>query len=247
MHLNRRQLTSRLLTLAPIGLAARPGDLFAQPPLPPPPNVFISPCGQPFRAKPGAPYPVVDWFHQVDKNADGKVDRAEFNADAEAFFKILDINRDGFLSPYEVNVYELKIAPEVVGGRKEARNADVPRLWLAQFGGQGGGGGHGAMGGGSPSGEVPIIQAPPTTLDESTQGASPYSFFDEPEPVTAADLHFRGVVSKADFVTLSNAHFDTLDRDQKGYLTLDALPQTPAQRRLSGRGGHGGQHGRRRP
>jgi hypothetical protein len=41
------------------------------------PNTFISPCGQPFRAPPNAPYPVVDWFKAADKNADGKLDHAE--------------------------------------------------------------------------------------------------------------------------------------------------------------------------
>src|SRR5689334_16176727 len=56
------------------------------------PNVFISPAGKPFRAVQGAPYPVVDWFKEADKNADGKLDHAEFIADAEAFFKVLDIN-----------------------------------------------------------------------------------------------------------------------------------------------------------
>src|ERR1700758_2019732 len=110
-------------------------------------NVFISPCGQTFRAKPGAPYPVVDWFHQADQNGDGKLDRAGINADAEAFFRILDQNHDGFISPYEVNYYELRICPEVVGAVVDSwqgrRDPGAARLWLAQFGGGGGGGGGG--------------------------------------------------------------------------------------------------------
>jgi hypothetical protein len=213
--------------LATLGAAAQAVEDYGAPE-----NTFISPCGQPFRAKSGAPYPVVDWFHQADKNADGKLDRAEFNADAEAFFRTLDQNRDGFLSPYEVNNYELKIAPEVVGVRVEARRQDRARLWLAQYGGAGGGGMGGRGQEMSPPPSTPSTP-PPQGLGESTQGASPYSFFDEPEPVAAADLHYRGVVSKADFLTLSNAHFDTLDRQQRGFLTLDALPQTPIQRQLA--------------
>src|SRR6185312_9663402 len=42
----------------------------AQPPVPEPPQpeqLFISPAGQPFRAKPGEPYPVAQWFAQADK------------------------------------------------------------------------------------------------------------------------------------------------------------------------------------
>jgi hypothetical protein len=237
LHPTRRFLVTRLAAVAPACAVLGPTALFAQS-VPPPENLFISPCGQPFRAPAGAPYPVVDWFKQADKNADGQLDRAEFNADAEAFFKILDINRDGFLSPYEIAVYERRIVPEIGGARLDASLDLAPRLWLAQFGGQGGmggmggQGGRGGMGGGSPSGQQPPAQSPKADTDESHQGAAPFSFFDEPEPVTAADLHYRGIVAKADFLVLSNAHFDTLDRDQKGYLTLATLPYTPVQKRL---------------
>ncbi|HTX50058.1 MAG TPA: hypothetical protein VME40_11795 [Caulobacteraceae bacterium] len=247
MPLNRRQLSLRLLVLPAV--AADPSTLLAQARFNggPPPNLFISPCGQPFRAKRGAAYPVVDWFHQADKNGDGKIDRAEFNADAEASFHTLDQNHDGVLSPYEVNYYELRICPEVVGARVESwqdrRDPGAARLWLAQFGG-GGGGGQGRAGGGNiaPGGPPPTSSGPaPNPADESNKGASPYSFFDEPEPVAAADVRFVGLISKADFLTLSNAHFDALDKDGPGYLTLDALPKTPVQRHLAREGG------RRRP
>jgi hypothetical protein len=240
LRLTRRQLALRLAAVAPAAALLPPTLALAQQG---PENLFISPCGQPFRAPQGAPYPVADWFKQADKNADGKVDRAEFNADAEAFFKILDINRDGFLSPYEVAVYERKIAPEVGGARVDAMLGQRPRLWLAQYGGgmgggmggMGGQGGRGSMGGGSPSGQQPPSPSPKPDVDESHQGASPFSFFDEPEPVTAADLHFRGIVSKDDFLVLSNAHFDSLDRHEQGYLTLETLPMTPVQRRILGK------------
>jgi len=39
----------------------------------------------------------------------------------------------------------------------------------------------------------------------------------EPEPVTAADLHFRGLITRADFNQLAEAHFATLDRDNAEY------------------------------
>ena len=229
MRLTRRQLSLRLLALpalAPTGALAQ-SMVYEGPPA----NTFISPCGQPFRAKRDAPYPVADWFHQVDKNNDGKIDRAEFNADAEVFFKVLDQNRDGFLSPYEVNYYELKIAPEVVGIPVQAwlrpPRQQGARLWLAQYGGPAG-----------VNPDVPITgdqsapKGPDISMDQ-TEGASPFSFFDEPEPVAAADVHFRGIISKDDFITLSNAHFDTLNRADRGYLTLDTLPLTPIQKKLA--------------
>ncbi|MBV8682845.1 MAG: hypothetical protein JO111_08235 [Caulobacteraceae bacterium] len=225
MRLDRRQLTFRVLALPLLASSPVLAQGLTEAGTP---NTFISPCGQPFRAKPGAPYPVVDWFHQVDKNADGKIDRAEFNADAEVFFRVLDRNRDGALSPYEVNYYELRIAPEVVGVKVDAwlspSRQGGARLWLAQYGG--------------PAGvvpdAVPVVPAPrtPDISADQTAGASPYSFFDEPEPVAAADVHFRGIITKDDFITLSNTHFDTLDHTDRGYLTLDTLPKTPVQRKL---------------
>jgi len=225
LSLDRRQLTFRLLTLPLFIPASALAQGLAEAGTP---NTFISPCGQPFRAKRDAPYPVVDWFHQVDKDGDGKIVRAEFNADAEDFFRVLDRNRDGFLSPYEVNYYELKIAPEVVGVQVQADlspfKRDGARLWLAQYGGPAG----------VVPNAVPVVPAPhaPDISADQTAGASPYSFFDEPEPVAAADVHFRGVISKDDFITLSNTHFDTLDHADRGYLTLDTLPKTPTQKKL---------------
>jgi hypothetical protein len=191
-------------------------------------NVFISPCGKPFRAAPEAPYPVADWFRQADRNGDGKLDHAEFTADAEAFFALLDRNRDGYISPYELSYYEAKIAPEVLGGRynptSDAAENRRNLLWKVQMGG----------GGPHPSGDVePPMPKFPQGPNEAANGASPFSFFNEPEPVAAADLHFRGMIPKADFIALSDIHFAALDSDKLGYLTLASLPRTPMQKLLA--------------
>jgi hypothetical protein len=233
LTLSRRDLARAFLVLPGI----LPTMARAQGLIGPPGNVFISPCGQPFRAKAEAPYPVVDWFKQVDKNADGKIDHAEFTADAEAFFHTLDLNHDGVLTPHEVTNYETTICPEVLGQRVEVSRGDEPRLWLAQFGGGQGGGQGGGRSGGPPVVAAPPAQSNKTPSDiESNQGASPYSFFDEPEPVAAADLRFRGVITKDEFLRLSDTHFDALDVGARGFLTLDRLPQTPAQKRLEREG-----------
>jgi hypothetical protein len=207
------------------------------------PNVFFSPSGQPFRAKPDAPYPVVDWFKQADKNGDGKIDHAEFIADATAFFKYLDINQDGIISSREVLYYEYKVAPEIVGVVVPVADLDLrrggARLWLAQMGGGGGMGG--AMGGGQidPGGDAtPSEPRQPKDIDESKNGASPFSFFDQPEPVTAADADFNGRITLKNFLRLADARFDRLDRKQQGYLTLADLPKTPVQKALEHRRKH---------
>jgi len=153
------------------------------------------------------------------------------------------------ISPQEVAFYEQRIAPEVLGMRVEGtrypETDDGARLWLVQ--GIPGGMGPGAEGGFRPGGATgPNTSVDPGTIDPgpnesersrpydaSGKGAAPYSFFDEPEPITAADLDFRGLVSKANFTKLAEAHFTTLDRDGVGYLTLEGLPKTLAQRRLA--------------
>ena len=189
------------------------------------PNTFISPCGKPFRAPLSAPYPVVDWFKQADTDGDGKLDHAEFMADTEAFFKVLDLNGDGVLDGYEVAIYEHQVAPEILGYRVVVGALQPPwsvpgraRLWLAQ---------------GAPSGDHEPVEHPQKQdVDESGQGASPFGFFQAPEPVTAADIDFRGLVAKANFLSLGERHFKALDHDGVGYLILAKLPKTLIQQEL---------------
>lgn len=199
----------------------------------PPPNVFIAPYGWPFRARDGEPYPVDKWFEHVDKNHDGKMDKAEYMADVALFFDFLDTNKDGVLGPPEVGFYERQIAPEVLGARVEVSalfgRTDQARLWLAQSQSS-----VHAPPSIDPSGDGPDTNAPPhhQKLDDSGEGAAPYSFFDEPEPVTAADLNFTGLVTRANFLKLAEIHFTNLDKGNEGFLTLAKLPKTPVQNML---------------
>jgi EF hand len=256
MPFTRRQFARSLafgsaaLSLGPPGLLRaqddQDRDIFASGETPA--NVFISPCGRPFRAKAGQPYPVGAWFKLADANGDGKLDQAEFVADAMAFFKLLDRDGDGVLSPMEVAFYEQRIAPEVLGMRVEGTSGDFvwprPRLWKVQAGGSpmGGGGGDSVPGRGNDTEKGAIVPGGEETedafphakpYDASGKGASPYGFFDEPEPVTAADLNFTGLILKANFLKMANIHFASLDKAGQGYLTLDTLPMTPVQRRLT--------------
>jgi hypothetical protein len=203
-------------------------------------NIFISPCGQPFRAAVGAPYPVVEWFKKTDTNGDGKIDHGEFLADAAAFFKVLDLDGDGELSSYEVAYYEHRVAPEILGmtfrtamGGRKIPGHPGALLWQAQFGGSGMGN-LPTYGGSGPPQDVPAPDTPtkPLHLDESKQGASPFSFFDEPEPVATADFDFNGKITKANFLRLADMHFTTLDRNSDGYLTLAKLPKTSVQEQM---------------
>jgi len=204
------------------------------------PNVFIAPMGKPFRAKMNAPYPVVDWFKQADKNADGKIDHAEFIADAGAFFDLLDRDHDGVLNSYEVAIYERVIAPEILGlnvpvaylrGGPAGPGHDGARLWLAQFNGQP---------------DVPTFQGgehPPNVVEteQVPDGAAPFSLQNVPEPLSAADVDFNGMITKANFLKVADRRFNALDSAQDGYLTLAKLPKTFVQKKLE-RANHKGFH-----
>jgi hypothetical protein len=230
--------TSPIIILAALTtlVVAAPASAQDAPPFGPPANVFIAPTGKVFRAKEGLPYPVADWFKQADANHDGKIDKTEFLADAAAFFKVIDRNEDGVITPLEVAFYEQRIAPEILGYRVIVGSDGVLRplrpalLWKVQSAG-----GIDRPSSVDPAGENNPDSAPhgPQKLDESGAGASPFSFFDEPEPIMAADLSFRGVVFKADYMKLAAIHFSTLDHKDLGYLTLADLPETPMQKRLT--------------
>jgi hypothetical protein len=176
-------------------------------------GLFISPAGQPFRARPGEPYPVAAWFAQVDTNHDGKIDRAEFRADFEAFFKVLDENHDGVIDGFELADYEQKVAPEILGAYFVRDPAAPPD-----------------------SDDRARDRRDPQRLNVANasaasvfSGAAPYSLEPTPEPVAAADLASDNHITLAEFLRVADRRFDRLDVKHLGYLTLDTLPKTLAQ------------------
>jgi len=193
-------------------------------------GLFVSPCGKPYRAGPGEPYPVVAWFAETDTDHDGFLERAEFRADADAFFKVLDANHDGVIDTDEVDAYERNMVPEILRNRPSTQAAEA-RIFLAQYGGGGGGGGRG--GGRHSQGSQTPPSSAPQAQPEMT-GAAPYNFLAEPEPVTAADAELNQRITRAEFLAAADRRFDALDVKGTGRIALADLPRTAAQ---------GGQHG----
>ncbi|PZQ60305.1 MAG: hypothetical protein DI570_14400 [Phenylobacterium zucineum] len=105
-------------------------------------QLFVSPSGEPFRAAGDQPYPSVDWFARADADKDGRLTRAEFRADAERWFKVLDANGDGQISMPEVTRWEEDLVPEVTrptfvggaaGGRGRGPGPDTRRAGAAAY------------------------------------------------------------------------------------------------------------------
>lgn len=204
-----------LLALSAFGLAAcasAPEDA----PKGPRSTLFISPAGEPFHAGPGQPYPVGQWFAQADANHDGKLTRAEFRADFERFFKMLDQDHSGILDGAEVQRYEQDIAPEV-----------LPRL--AQVRG-------GYPGERGAPGNRQLAETPPMRGGLAYDGAPAYSLLNVSEPVASADDSFDGKITLEAFLRAADRRFALLDKNKDGYLTLNTLPRTPEQ--IAVEGGH---------
>lgn len=218
------------------------------------PQLFISPAGEPFRAEPGAPYPVAAWFAGADTDHDGALTRDEFVADALRFFDTLDGDHNGVLDGFEVSAYETKVAPEILQGFQGdggGRGQGGP-----PGGGRGGRGG--PPGGGPPSGIGFAGQddGPPGggrrggrgagPMGGMLQGATPYSLLAEPQPVMASDGDFDRRITRAEATKAAKSRFALLDTDGDGRLHLADLPKTPLQLRLE-RSGEEGRPPRRQP
>ncbi|WP_037514979.1 EF-hand domain-containing protein [Sphingomonas sp. PAMC 26621] len=194
-------------------------------------RLFISPMGEPFRSPEGDRNPIDVWFEQADTNHDGALTDAEFDADAERFFAILDHGHDGEIDPDDIEVYEDSIVPEVRvgGGGGGGRSAGSHgrggggrrRSGGGGFGGRGhrgGGGSRGGEGGDSASPSQPAY-------DSVRQGAARYGFFEYPEPITVADTDFNRGVSLKEFEAAADSRFAVLDRNGDGRVTRAELPR----------------------
>lgn len=190
---------------------------------PPRTALFISPCGEPFRVEAPEPYPVAAWFARVDANKDGALDKAELRADAAQFFKVLDLDKDGVVAGVEVSNYERNIVPEILGMFQAEAATEQGRIVLAQLDE------NTAVVRDPMKGRIQE-RGPVRNPGLGMEGASAFTFLQEPQPVSASDGNFDRRITAAEFANAADRRFRLLDRNDDARLTLEELPRTAAQR-----------------
>jgi hypothetical protein len=172
---------------------------------------FISPMGEPFRARTVQDDTLAMWFYQADRNRDGVLTPEEMQADADRFFATLDSDRDGEIGPEELINYEWKIAPDVqVNSRVKRAPGEVARNpQLSRKEGE--------------HGEYDFDRPRIRTTVYGLQGGARYALLNSPEPVAAADADFDRAITRGEFRQAAAARFQLLDRARQGRLSLQQL------------------------
>ena len=182
---------------------------------------FISPMGEPFRARTKADNTLALWFGQADRNHDGNLTVDEMQADADRFFATLDADHDGEIGPEELMAYEYEVAPEIQVNSKWRRSREQTAADTAsaatrptrrdQLRGSGFGEGY--------------------DPNEPIQGAARYALLNIPQPVAAADADLNRAITASEFRRAAIYRFQLLDTRRAGRLSLTELaglvPQAP--------------------
>jgi len=173
---------------------------------------FISPMGEPFRARTKSDDTLALWFHQADRNGDGMLTPDEMQADADRFFARLDRDHNGEIEPEELVAYEWEVAPEIQVNSKRKRLPGQPAEQVKA------GSEDLEFGDGEPS-----RHGRANVMDDGLEGGARYALLNLPEPVAAADADFNRSITLTEFRRASQERFQLLDRARAGRLTLPEL------------------------
>lgn len=164
---------------------------------------FISPMGEPYRARSIGDDTLARWFARADRDRNGALTAAEMQSDAERFFATLDSDHDGEIDPDELATYEYEIAPDIQVLSRSMPAPGEPRPKRSRRG--------------------DAIDDSALALRGGLQGAARYGLLNMPEPVAAADTDFDRGISLGEFRQAAAARFGLLDRSRSGRLTLPEL------------------------
>jgi Ca2+-binding EF-hand superfamily protein len=175
---------------------------------------FISPMGEPIRARKPNEDTLARWFGQVDRNRDGFLTPDELQTDAQRYFtEVLDTNHDGQIDPEEIIHYEWTVAPEIqVNSRLRRARApgEASPKDEAETGEERHGGGQ-------------RRDRERDRMDDGPQGAGRYALLNLPEPVAAADADLNRAITLQEFRQAALDRFNLLDKTHGGRLSLQAL------------------------
>jgi hypothetical protein len=186
---------------------------------------FISPMGEPFRARTPDDEPIARWFHQADRNRDGTLTADEMRADAERFFATLDSDRDGKIDAEERIAYESQIAPDIQvasrwrRSRQETAAGARPR----------------ATGEWDRRGRRRSDNGVDGYQVDGLQGAARYGLLNLPQPVIGADANLDRAVTLQEFRAAALFRFELLDSKREGRLELQQLKTLLPSRPKEGR------------
>ena len=164
--------------------------------------------GEPFRGEIGGPAPLADWFALADRNHDGRVSLEEMLEDAARFFKTLDTDGNGTISPIEMAHYETDVAPARLrfdGGLKPFRSADKSDNV-----------------GNSPSEDRASERDLRRTFGRG-KNIRDLQFLEVPQPVMMADSDFDQRVSADEFAKMATKRFKANDKNGDGLLEPSEL------------------------
>ena len=172
---------------------------------------FISPMGEPFRARSATDDTLADWFYGTDSNRDGTITSAEMIADADRFFDKLDLDHNGEIDPDEIANYEYEIAPDIQVMSRTKRPPGSPERRLTD-----------AKADNREARERDRRDEDYSALGigDTRQGAARYGLLNMPEPVAAADADFNRGVTKQEFRQAAAERFQLLDAARHGSLSL---------------------------
>jgi Ca2+-binding EF-hand superfamily protein len=190
---------------------------------------FISPMGEPFRARATSEAPIARWFGQADRNRDGVLTVEEMQLDADRFFVRLDENQDGQIDREELVTYETVIAPEIQVNSNWRRARGEAAIQAGEPRRQ-------------PDGERRRTEDKHDGYRlDGLQGAARYGLLNMPQPVAGADADFNRAVTRIEFRQAASYRFKLLDSRGQGRIALPELegrlPLRPKGKRAKPRKG----------
>jgi Ca2+-binding EF-hand superfamily protein len=188
---------------------------------------FISPMGEPFRARRTSDDTLAAWFAKADRNRDGILTVDEMQADAERFFTTLDTDHDGEIGPDELVRYEWEVAPEIQVNSRTRRQPGEKAEASSRRGGWRPGEGD--------EGDLDFVRASEGRKTVGLQGAARYALLNIPEPVAAADADFNRGISLAEFRQAAADRFQLLDTAHQGRIGFAQLQAVRASLQIAGR------------